>query len=94
MSDIRKRTFKIHLFDLIAAMVFLGNKVSPEDITNHFYQENWADADKYEILEAVKAAFSREMKVQEGKRAEDHYGIRKSEGLDLYWLNYNVSSND
>lgn len=92
MSNVKKRTFKIHIFDLIAAMVFIGKKVTPEDVANHFYQENWGDADKYELLEAVNATFDREMKKQEGKRAEDHYGIRKSDTSDLYWLDYKISS--
>lgn len=90
MSNVKKRTFKIHLFDLIAAMVFIGKKVTPEDIANYLYNENWADADKYEILEAVQAAFDREMKKQEGKRGEDHYGLRKMDGGKLYWLDYNI----
>lgn len=85
-----KRTFKIHLFDLIAAMVFLGKKVTPEDITNHLYSENWADCDKYEILDAVNAALDREMEAQTGKRPEDHYGIRMSSEYPLYWLDYSI----
>ena len=85
-----KRTFKIHLFDLIAAMVFLSKKVTPEDLTNHLYSENWADCDKYEILDAVNASLDREMKKQTGKRPEDHYGLRKSENGRLYWLSYNI----
>lgn len=85
-----KRTFKIHIFDLIAAMIFLGKKVTPEDITNHLYSTCWADADKYDILEAVESAFDREMKKQEGKKPEDHYGIRKHADGKLYWLSYSV----
>lgn len=89
MSNVKRRTFKIHIFDLVAAMVFLGKKVTPEDITNHFYNENWGSDDKYEILEAVKVALSREIKKQEGKRPEDHYGIRENNGV--YWLDYKIS---
>lgn len=92
MGNVKKRVFKIHLFDLIAAMVFLGKKVTPEDIANHFYQENWGDADKYELLEAVNTTLKREMKKQEGKRPEDHYGIRKSPESELYWLAYSIGS--
>lgn len=90
MSNIKKRTFKIHVSELVSAMVFLGGKVTSSDVANHFYQENWGDADKFELLEAVQATFAREMKTQSGKKPEDHYGIRKAEGLDLYWLNYKV----
>ena len=86
-----KRTFKIHIFDLIAAMVFLGKKVTPEDVAEYFYQENWGDADKWELRDAVKVAFEREMKKQTGSRPEDHYGIRKHPELDVYWLNYKIS---
>ena len=88
MAGLKRRVFTIHLFDLIAAMVFMDKKVTPEDITHHLYSENWADADKYEILEAVKAAFKREMaKVEEGVNP---YGLRKSPGGELYWLSYSV----
>lgn len=90
MSNVTKRTFRIHLFDLLAAMVFLGKKVTPEDLTNHLYSEKWADADKYEILTAVNTALDREMKVQEGKHGEDHYGLRKHPDGRLYWLSYNI----
>ena len=89
MGDVKKRSFKIHIFDLIAAMVFLGTKVRPEDITDHLYRENWSSEDKYQILDAVKAAFDREMAAQSGKRPEDHYGIRERNGL--YWLDYNIN---
>lgn len=85
-----KTTFKIHLFDLLAAFIFLGGKVTPEDITHHLYSTCWADADKYDILTAVKAALAREMGKQEGKRPEDHYGLRKSKDHELYWLSYKV----
>lgn len=90
MGSVKKRTFKIHIFDLIAAMVFLGKKVTPEDVANYFYQENWGDADKFELLEAVRTAFDREMDKQKGKRPEDHYGIRKSDSGALYWLDYRI----
>ena len=102
-----KRTFKIHIHDLLASMIFLGKKVTPEDISIHLYNTCWSSEDKYDILGAVQAAFDREMKAQEkiqvlagagcygdyirlGVRAEDHYGIRKSEHGHLYWLDYNV----
>ena len=86
----KKNKFKIHLFDLIAAIVFLGKKVTPEDLTNHLYSENWADCDKYDILAAVNEALDREMDKQSGKRPEDHYGLRKAEAGRLYWLSYNI----
>ncbi|CAM0027417.1 hypothetical protein VPHD148_0131 [Vibrio phage D148] len=89
MSSVKKRTFKIHIFDLIAAMVFIGKKVTPEDLANHFYNENWADADKYEVLDAVKVALDREMGLQKGKRSEDHYGFRENNGA--YWLDYRIN---
>ena len=85
-----KRTFKIHLFDLLAAMIFLDKKVTPEDVTNHLYSEQWASEDKYDILDAVKAAFDREMKKQEGNRPENQYGLTKSDHVLLYWLSYKV----
>ena len=85
-----KKTFKIHLFDLLAAMLFLGKKVTPEDIANHLYDTCWASEDKYDILSAVNKAFDREMANQDGKRPEDHYGLRKHPTLELYWLSYNV----
>ena len=84
------RTFKIHLFDLLAAMLFIGRKVTAEDITHHLYSEQWADADKYEILEAVKTALDREMSKQEGRHREDHYGLRKSDSGIMYWIDYRV----
>ncbi len=85
-----KRTFKIHIFDLIAAMIFLGKKVTPEDITNHLHREVWGDADKYELLGAVQNALTTEISRQVGKKPEDHYGIRKAKDLDLYWLDYKI----
>lgn len=88
MSKFKLRTFKIHLFDLLACMLFLGKKVTPEDITHHLYSEQWADADKYEILEAVKTSLDKEMAKQEGKNREDHYGLR-NEGV-FYWIDYRV----
>lgn len=83
----QKRTFKINIYDLIAAMVFLGRKVTPEDITNYLYNDEWSDIDKYDILRAVNKALDDEM----AKLPEDHYGLRKSENGRLYWLNYKVS---
>lgn len=88
MSNVQKRTFKIHIFDLLAAMIFIGKKVTPEDITDHLYRENWASEDKYMILDAVNFALDREMKAQEGARPEDHYGFRERNGV--YWLDYSI----
>lgn len=82
------KVYRIHLFDLLACLLFLGCKATPEDITNHLYSEQWADADKYDILAAVNTALDREMKIKES--GEDHYGLRKSEHGALYWLNYSV----
>ena len=90
MSNANRRVFKIHLFDLLATMLFLGRKVTAEDITHHLYSEQWADADKYDILGAVNDALDREMKKQEGKQREDHYGLRKSDSGILYWIDYHV----
>lgn len=88
----KRRTLKLHIFDLIAAMVFLGKKVTPEDISNHLYTTSWGDEDKYDILKVVKSSLEEELKKQTGKRPEDHYGLRKSHTSDLYWLDYNVNS--
>lgn len=88
-----KHTFKIHIFDLLAAMIFIGKKVTPEDITNHLYTEQWSSENKYDILDAVQSSFDREMAIQEGKRPEDHYGIRKHPSLNLYWLDYKIRDN-
>lgn len=90
MSVSNKRTFKISMPELVAVMVFLGKKVTPEDVTNHLYNEKWGDGDKYLILEAVRKAFKDEMAMQEGPRPENHYGLCKSESYDLYWLDYNI----
>lgn len=87
----KRRVLKLHIFDLIAAMVFLGKKVTPEDIANHLYNTSWGDEDKYDILKVVKDSLDAEMKKQEGKRPEDHYGIRKSDTSLLYWLSYSVN---
>lgn len=85
-----KRTIKISTFDIVAALVFLGHQVTPEEITQHLHISYLGDIDKYEILKAVKVRLAEEMKVQTGPRPEDHYGIRKHPSGELYWLNYNA----
>ncbi len=82
-----KRKLKIHIFDLVAAMVFLGKKVTPEDIANHLHSTCWGDVDKYDILPVVVEALKAEL----DKRPEDHYGLRKSETCHLYWLSYSIN---
>lgn len=86
-----RRKLKLHIFDLIASMVFLGKKVTPEDIANHLHSTAWGDEDKYDILKVVNESLEAEMKKQDGKRPEDHYGLRKSSNGGLYWLNYNIN---
>ena len=89
MSEFKKRRiFKIHAYDLLEALVYLGRKVTPEDITNHMYTEKWASEDKYDILKAVKSSLDIEMGLQDGPRGEDHYGLRERNGV--YWLNYHI----
>lgn len=85
-----KRTIKISTFDVVAALVFLGNQVTPEEITQHIHITYLSDIDKYELLKAVKDRLAIEMEAQTGDRPEDHYGIRKHSNFELYWLAYNA----
>lgn len=73
----------IHIYDLVAALVFLGKKVKAADIANHIYHDRWSDIDKYDILRGVQKALDKEMAAD-----GDHYGLRVEGGL--YWLNYEI----
>lgn len=81
---IKKTTVKIHVYDLIAAMVALGKKVKPADIANYVYNDKWSDIDKYDILRAVEAALAKEVK--DGNT--NPYGVQQDKGL--FWLKYKV----
>lgn len=85
MSNVKKKTVKVHLFDVIAAMVYIGHVVTPFDIAEHIRDKYWADVDEEVLTDAVRETLESEIG---GDTSQ--YGVRERNGA--YWLKYSVNT--
>ena len=83
-NNVKKKTVKVHLYDILAALIYFGHKVTPQDIAEHLRGDLWSDVEVDVIEDAVRVTLETEL-----EDSEDHYGLRENNGA--YWLNYRIN---